>query len=79
MKASTPSGRWGGFMKASAYSGLVVVDVAIVERDCAILNAEATSILPNKKDSVTSMGRWGGAWWRVWWRLAERTKVAVFE
>ena len=32
-------------MKASAYSGLVVVDVAIVERDCAIYDAETTSAL----------------------------------
>ena len=34
-KASTPSGRWGGFMKANAHSCLVVVDVAVVQRDCA--------------------------------------------
>ena len=46
VKASTPLGRWGGFMKASAYCGLVVMDVATVERDCATLDAEATSVLP---------------------------------
>ena len=46
VKASTPSGRWGGFMKASAYWGLVVMDVATVERDCATIDAEATSGLP---------------------------------
>ena len=41
----TSMGRWGAFMKASAYSSLVVVDVAIVERDCAIYDAETTSAL----------------------------------
>ena len=35
-------------MKASAYSSLVVVDVAIVERDCATFDAEATSALPKE-------------------------------
>ena len=49
VKASTPSGRWGGFMMASAYSGKVVVDIAAVERDCAAVDGDATSILPNNK------------------------------
>ena len=49
VKASTPSGRWGGFMKASAHRGLVVVDIAAVERDCAAADVDATSILPNNK------------------------------
>ena len=33
-------------MKASAYSGLVVIDIATVERDCATIDVEATSFLP---------------------------------
>ena len=33
-------------MKASAYWGLVVMDVATVERDTATIDAEATSGLP---------------------------------
>ena len=33
-------------MKASAYCGLVVMDVATVERDCATIDAETTSALP---------------------------------
>ena len=49
VKASTPSGRWGGFMMASAYAGLVVVDIATVERDCASVDVDATSGLPNNK------------------------------
>ena len=49
VKASTPSGRWGGFMMASAYVGLVVVDIATVERDCASVDVDATSGLPNNK------------------------------
>ena len=48
-KASTPTGRWGGFMKASAHRGLVVVDIAAVERDCAAVDVDTTSILPNNK------------------------------
>ena len=31
---------------ATSPCGLVVVDVAIVERDCATIDAEATSVLP---------------------------------
>ena len=49
VNASTPSGQWGGFMKVSAYCGLVVVDVAIVERDCATSDEDATSALPNNE------------------------------
>ena len=41
-----PLGRWGGFMKASAYCALVVMDVATIERDCATKDVEATSVLP---------------------------------
>ena len=33
-------------MKASAYPGLVVMDVATVERDCATIDAQTTSELP---------------------------------
>ena len=36
-------------MKASAHRGLVVVDIAAVERDCATIDDDATSILPNNK------------------------------
>jgi hypothetical protein len=42
--------------KASTYSvrhhettGLVVVDIAAVERDCAAVDEDATSALPNNK------------------------------
>ena len=35
-------------MKASAYVSLVVMDVATVERDCAAVDEDATSALPNK-------------------------------
>ena len=45
----TSSGRWGSFMKASAHRGLVVVDIAAVERDCAAVDEDATSQLPNNK------------------------------
>ena len=63
-KASTPTGRWGGFMKASTYNGLVIVDIAASERDCAAANGDATSDLPNSKQQSTSVkastptGRW---------------------
>ena len=33
VKASTPSGRWGGFMKASTHVSSVGVDVAAIECD----------------------------------------------
>jgi hypothetical protein len=36
-------------MKASAHRGLVVVDIAAVERDCAAVDEDATSKLPNNK------------------------------
>ena len=36
-------------MKVSAYIGLVVVDVAVVERDCAAVDVGTTSVLPNNK------------------------------
>ena len=49
VKASIPSGRWGGFMMASTYDDLVVVDIAAVERDCAAVDVDATSPLPNNK------------------------------
>ena len=43
-------GRWGGFMKASAHNGLVVVDIAIVQCDClSTVDEDATSSLPNNK------------------------------
>ena len=35
-------------MKASAYSGPVAVDVAVVEHDCATPDSDTTSALPNK-------------------------------
>ena len=36
-------------MKASTYCGLVIVDIAAVERDCAAVDVDATSPLPNNK------------------------------
>ena len=64
VKASTPSGPWGGFMKASAYGRSVGVDITVVERDCATPDGDATSTLPsNGSMSVkasTPTGRWGG-------------------
>ena len=47
VKASTPTGRWGGFMEASAYIGCVGIDFAAGERDCAADDKDATSVLPN--------------------------------
>ena len=49
VKASTPTGRWGGFMKASTYFGLVIVDIAASERHSATPDGDATSVLPNNK------------------------------
>ena len=54
----------GRVQKASTYVGSVGVDIAIVERHCASVDANATSILPNNggtsvKASIPS-GRWGG-------------------
>ena len=53
VKASTPSGRWrnfqGEFQKASTHAGSVGVDLAVVERDCATVDVDATSMLPNNK------------------------------
>ena len=64
VKASTPTGRWGSFIKASAYQGLVVVDITAVECDCATTDADATSFLPFKGSTSvkasTPLGRWGG-------------------
>ena len=62
-KASTPTGRWGGFMKVSTYISLVGVDVAIVERHCATSNVDATSKLPNNGGmsmKTEHPSRWGG-------------------
>ena len=42
-------------MKASAYYGLVVVDIAAVERDCARADVDATSILPEGVQHGTSV------------------------
>ena len=36
-------------MKASAYPGLVVADIAIVQCGCATVDLDTTSILPNNK------------------------------
>ena len=53
-------------MTASAYVGLVVVDVAVVQCDCAAADVDATSILPHKEGfgqfqtASTPSGRWGG-------------------
>ena len=51
-------------MTASAYRGLVAVDVAVVERDCAAFDGDAASVLPNNGSTSvkasTPSGRWGG-------------------
>ena len=49
VKASTPSGRWGGFMMASTHASGIGVDIATVERDCASADVDATSGLQNNK------------------------------
>ena len=72
----------GKVQKASTHIGSVGVDIAVVERDCATVDADATSVLPNNKhvsNSEHPIGAMGWAWSRVWWRLAERTEDAVFE
>ena len=35
--------------KASTHAGSVGVDIAVVQRDCAAVDADATSVLPNNK------------------------------
>ena len=56
VKASTPSGRWrnfqGEFQKASTHAGSVGVDIAVVERDCATVHGDATSLLPNNGSTL---------------------------
>ena len=46
--------------KVSTHRGRVLIDVAAHHRHSSTVDEEATSILPNKKGSVTSMGRWKG-------------------
>ena len=36
-------------MKASTYCGLVIVDIAVVQCDCAAVDVDATSALPNNR------------------------------
>ena len=43
VKSAHPIGAMGQFHEATAYISLVVVDVAIVQRDCAVVNVDATS------------------------------------
>ena len=38
-------------MKASTHRSRVGVDIAVVERDCATVDADATSILPNNRST----------------------------
>jgi hypothetical protein len=35
--------------KASTHAGGIGVDIAVVERDCAAVDVDATSVLPNNK------------------------------
>ena len=49
-------------MKASAYCGLVVVDIAAVERDCATGDVDATSRLPNNKSTSVKASTPSGQW-----------------
>ena len=48
--------------KASTHAGSVGVYIAIVERDCATVDEDATSILPNNRGTSvkasTPSGRW---------------------
>ena len=54
----------GRVQKASTHAGSVGVDIAIVERHCASVDVDATSILPNNGGTSvkasTPSGRWGG-------------------
>ena len=50
-----PTRRWGGFMKVSAYRGIVVVDIAIVQCHCAISYVDSTSELPEQDKHGTSV------------------------
>ena len=49
--------------KASTHAGSVGVDIAVVERDCATIDEDATSILPNKE---------GARFWSVQARFIHR-------
>ena len=52
----------GGVQKASTHASSIGVDIAIVERDCGIIDVDATSILPNDESTSvkasTPSGRW---------------------
>ena len=54
----------GRVQKASTHASGIGVDIAIVERDCAAGDVDATSILPNNRGTSvkasTPSGRWGG-------------------
>ena len=54
----------GRVQKASTHAGSVGVDIAVVEGDCATVDADATSVLPNNGGASvkasTPSGRWGG-------------------
>ena len=54
----------GKVQKASTHEGTVGVDIAIVERHCASVDVDATSILPNNGSTSvqasTPSRRWGG-------------------
>ena len=54
----------GKVQKPSTHASGIGVDIAVVERDCATDDADATSILPNnERTSVkasTPSGQWGG-------------------
>ena len=60
MKASIPSGRWGGFMKASTHGSGVGVDTAAVERDYATVDVYATSGLPTTESRQQKRAPQGG-------------------
>ena len=54
----------GKVQKASTHAGSVRVDIAVVERDCATVDVDATSGLPNKE---------GARFWSVPGRFIHRS------
>ena len=74
-------------MTASAYVGLVVVDVAVVQCDCAAADVDATSILPHKEGfgqfqtaSTPTGPRWGARLLLICsvWSLCARRRNTLY-
>ena len=55
----------GRVQRASTHASGIGVDIAVVERDCATVDVDATSVLPNNggmsvsEHPIGAMGRWG--------------------